>query len=90
VEINYRDFFQKPFNRAEIENLLQGIPAAEAFAFRSPSFKALRIERGKLTDPDLLDLMLEEPRLIRRPVARIGKKVYFGATSDLLADVLKP
>ena len=88
-EITERDFFKKPFSRDEIENLLQGRPPSEMFSFRSPSFKSLGVDRERLTDKNMLDLMLKEPRLIRRPVVRIGKNIYFGADSRLLADVLK-
>lgn len=83
-----RDFFKNPFNRTEIENLLQGKPASEMFNFRSPSFKKLNMDREKLSGDDLLDLMLKEPRLISRPVVKIGKKVYFGASSGVLAELL--
>jgi arsenate reductase-like glutaredoxin family protein len=72
----------------EIEALLQGRPASEAFSFRSPSFKKLGAERETLTDGDLMALMVKEPRLIRRPVVRIGKDVHFGADSRLLAELL--
>ena len=89
VEINYRDFFKTPFTRAEIEALLQGQPASVMFSFRSPAFKALGLDQEKLTDDDLINLMLQEPRLIRRPVAKIGEKVYFGADSKMLADILQ-
>ena len=58
------------------------------FNFRSPSFKALGVERDSLTDDDLIDHMLKEPRLIRRPVVRIGKDVYFGADSKFLATII--
>jgi arsenate reductase-like glutaredoxin family protein len=33
--------------------------------------------------------MLKEPRLIRRPVVKIGGKVYFGASAEKLADIIK-
>lgn len=89
MEINYRDFFKEPFTRAEIETLLHGKSASEMFSFRSPSFKGLGLNREKLSDDDLIRLMLEEPRLIRRPVVKIGKKVYFGADTKMLADILK-
>ena len=58
------------------------------FNFRSPSFKKLGLDRDKLAHKDLIDLMQKEPRLIRRPVVQIGKKVYFGATETVLADLL--
>jgi arsenate reductase-like glutaredoxin family protein len=59
------------------------------FNYHSPSFKKIGVDRDKLTDNNLVELMLKDPSLIHRPVVRIGKKVYFGATSRVLADVLK-
>ena len=89
VEINDRDFFKTPFTREEIKELLQRKPASDMFSFRSPSFKALGLDQNKLSDNDLINLMLKEPRLIRRPIARIGKKVYFGADGKMLAEIIK-
>ena len=65
-----------------------GRAASDMFNFRSPGFKKLNLERESLSDGDLIDLMLEEPRLVRRPVVKIGKKVYFGATAGVLAELL--
>ena len=89
AEINERDFFKTPFTSEEIKALLQKKPASEMFSFRSPSFKALALDQAKLSDNDLIHLMLKEPRLIRRPIVKIGKKVYFGADSKVLADIMK-
>jgi len=89
VDINERDFFREPFSREEIKTLLQGKSASEMFSFKSPSFRVLGLDRSKLKDSDLIDWMLKEPRLIRRPVVRIGKRVYFGADVKVLSDVIK-
>jgi arsenate reductase (glutaredoxin) len=89
VAIKDRDFFKTPFTRVEIEALLQGKSASDMFSFRSPSFKALGLDQSKLTGDDLIDLMLKEPRLIRRPVVKVGRKVYFGADSKMLAEIIK-
>jgi arsenate reductase-like glutaredoxin family protein len=59
------------------------------FNFRSPSFKKVGVDRNKLGNSDLIKLMLQEPRLIRRPLVRIGEDVYFGADSRVLAELLK-
>jgi len=88
VQVNERDFFKNPFTRSEIDSLLQGKSAADMFNFRSPTFKKLNLARKTLSENELIELMLKEPRLIRRPVVKIGKKVYFGATSSILADLL--
>ncbi|HEY95140.1 MAG TPA: hypothetical protein G4O15_09420 [Dehalococcoidia bacterium] len=68
--------------------LLQDKPATEMFNFRSPSFKKLGLDREKLSDNELIDLMLKEPRLVRRPVVRIGNDVYFSADKSVLEDLV--
>ena len=89
MEINERDFFKNPFSRSEIDELLQGKSASDMFNFRSPSFKQLGMERDKLSDKELIDLMLKEPRLVRRPVVRIDGKVYFSADKSVLENLIK-
>ena len=59
------------------------------FNVRSPSTKALGLQPDKLNDDELIDQMLKEPRLIRRPIVRIEQEVYFGADSKMLGTVLK-
>ena len=88
MEINDRDFFKNPFSKAEIMELLQGKPAAEMFNFKSPSFKQMGLEQDKLKDAELIDLMLKEPRLVRRPVVRVGGKVYFSADTSVLEKLI--
>jgi arsenate reductase-like glutaredoxin family protein len=88
VEINERDFFENPFNQSEIDELLQGKHASEMFNYRSPSFKQLGQDRDKLSDNELIDLMLKEPRLVRRPVVRINGKVYFSADKSFLEGLI--
>lgn len=86
-EFTDRDFFKEPFSREEIEGLLQGKAASEMFNFKSPSFKKLGLDRDGLTDNELIDLMLKEPRLVRRPVVRTGNDVYFGASRAVLENI---
>jgi arsenate reductase-like glutaredoxin family protein len=83
-----RDFFKNPFTRAEIDGLRKGRKAEEMFSLRSPAFKALGMARESLSEDQLIDLMLKEPRLIRRPIVKVGKTAYFGADSKMLEDVL--
>jgi arsenate reductase-like glutaredoxin family protein len=68
--------------------LLKGNPASEMFNPRSASVKSMELEPAKLDNDQLIDLMLQEPRLIRRPVVRIDDKVYFGADSKVLEKLL--
>jgi len=83
-----RDFFKEPFTRAEIKNILGDTPASQMFNFNSPSFKKMALSPETLSQDDLIDLMLQEPRMIHRPVITIKGNTYFGATQKVLESVL--
>lgn len=89
AELTERDFFKNPFTAGEIKALLRGRQPSEMFNFRSPSFKKLSLDPESLQDRDLIEKMLKEPRLIRRPIVKIGRKVYFGASAEKLGDIVK-
>ena len=89
VVINERDFFKDTFKKEEIEALLQGKSASDMVNFRSPSFKKMGLDRDILSNDELINLMVKEPRLVRRPVVRIGDEVYFGADKAKLESILK-
>jgi arsenate reductase-like glutaredoxin family protein len=56
--------------------------------FRSPSFKKLGLQPESLGNDELIDLMVGEPRLVRRPVVKFREKVYFGADKSVLEKLL--
>ena len=78
ARLNERDFFKDPLTREEIMRIALLTSLDEMFSWRSPSAEPYRERRGKLSDEELIALMLEEPRLVRRPVMIVGDKVLFG------------
>ena len=46
------------------------------------------LDPAKLDNDQLIELMLQEPRLIRRPAVRVDNKVYFGADIKVLEKLL--
>jgi arsenate reductase-like glutaredoxin family protein len=77
VKAQERDFFQRRFTREELDNLL-GDRVAEAFSLKSPSVKALGLEGKQLSRDAMLDWMVREPRLIRRPILIVDGRMLFG------------
>ena len=78
VELDERDFFEDRFSEVELRQLIGNRPAVEVFSWNSPSFKKLGLNREDLEENQLIRLMLEEPRLIRRPLVQAGDKVIVG------------
>ena len=78
VELEERDFFQDGLSERELRGLLGDRPAADFFSWNSPSFRRLGLDRDDLDDDRLIGLMLEEPRLIRRPLIAAGGELVVG------------
>ena len=78
IDFVERDFFKNPFSEAELRQTIGTYPVAEIFSSRSPSFKKLNLELDSLTDDDMVKMMLQEPRLIKRPLIRYGAKLIIG------------
>lgn len=68
VELDERDFFADPFTADELRQLIGDAPVADYFSWRSPSFRKLGLKRDEMSDDQMLELMAEEPRLVRRPL----------------------
>jgi arsenate reductase-like glutaredoxin family protein len=87
VELKERDFFKEAFTEAELRGLLGDTPASEIFSWRSPSVKKMGLDKNSLVEDDLIRLMLEEPRLVRRPLIRVGGKLVVGTDKRAMAEV---
>ena len=80
LTLEERDFFKEPFTEAEIRELAAaGGGLSELFARRSPSLKEMGLAGKELPEQQMLQLMLQEPRLIRRPLVHLGDRLIVGA-----------
>ena len=87
-ELVERDFFKDTFSRDELIEIIGSRNPEEFFSFRSPSFKKLGVEREDLKDDELIDLMLQEPRLIRRPLISGRGMLFVGTDKKTLREFL--
>ena len=79
LELEERDYFKEPLSESELSELASLASLSDLFAWRSPSFKKLELAGRDLSEAEMMKLMLEEPRLIRRPVTRVGNKLIIGS-----------
>ena len=64
-----RDYFADRMTRAEIDDLARRAGGIRnVFAFGSPSFRKLGRDPDAFADADLVELVLGEPRFLRRPL----------------------
>ena len=78
LEVTDRDFFKETFSESEIRELAAMAGTENIFARRSPSLKKLSLADKALSDDEMVNLMLQEPKLIRRPLIKVGGKLMVG------------
>ena len=81
LEVTERDFFKETFSETEIRDLVAMVGAENIFARRSPSLKKLGLADKELSDDEMVKLMLQEPKLVRRPLIKVGGKLMVGGGS---------
>lgn len=65
-----------------LERLIPEDDAASFLNRRSPAYKDRNLAARALTKRQVIDLMLEEPNLIRRPLVVRGATAVFGYSED--------
>ena len=78
-----RDFFRDRLTEAELKELCRHVSADSLFSWNSPSARPYKARRSAMTDKELIDLMLGEPRLIRRPLLVRGEETVVGFKRDV-------
>ena len=78
VDLQERDFFQDRFSEVELRRLIGDRPPSDYFSWNSPSFKKLGLSRDELDEGRLIQMMAEEPRLVRRPLIQVGNDLVVG------------
>jgi arsenate reductase-like glutaredoxin family protein len=85
IAIEARDIFKQPLTEAEITGLLASIAWEDLFSWRSPTARARGIAPGSINAAEAVRMMAAEPRLIRRPVIRVGERIIVGTDMSAIA-----
>jgi arsenate reductase-like glutaredoxin family protein len=79
VDVEEYDINKEPPTRAFLEKHVDATRFLEFVSTRSPVFKQRALPRSK---KEAINLMMEQPNLIRRPILIRGSKVVFGFNKD--------
>lgn len=85
-----REFFKERFSKEELRSLLESVHLApsEVLSTRSRVYKERGLAEADLTDDQILDLMVEEPTLLRRPIVTNGDRAVVGHNEKQLRDLI--
>jgi arsenate reductase-like glutaredoxin family protein len=75
VDVAERDINRNPPDRAFLERHIEADRFLDFVSTRSPVFKTRPLPKSK---KEAIDLMMEQPNLIKRPILIRGSEVVFG------------
>ena len=85
-----REFFKVPLTVDELRSLLAGVGLTPrgVLSRRSRVYRERAAEIDQLDDEALLDLMVREPTLLRRPLVTDGTTIIVGHNPAALRDMI--
>ena len=89
MEVIERDYFKETFSEVEIREMAALAGIDQIFARRSPSLKQMGLAGQELAENEMVRLMLQEPKLVRRPMMRVGDQLFVGGGAAVLDSVLQ-
>jgi arsenate reductase-like glutaredoxin family protein len=88
MTVKERDYFSDTLSENEILDLAGKAGMTNIFAWRSPSLKQKGVAGTDLSDNEMLKLIMEEPKLLKRPIVRIGDKLLIGGSLKAIEESL--
>lgn len=88
IEPKIVEYLKTPPSRSELDRILKllGREPRELMRRQEPEYRALKLDDPKLSRARLIEAMVENPRLIERPIVLANGKAALGRPpSDVLA-----
>ena len=90
VDFDTVDYYGDPIPKAKLLDLLRkmGIPPRALLRTTEPIYKSLRLGDRDLSDEALVDLMVEHPDLMQRPIVEKGDRAVLARPPERLGEIL--
>ena len=90
VDFDAINYYIEPIPKAKLKDLLRkmGMKPRELLRSKEPIYKQLRLAERKLSDDQLIDLMVKHPDLIQRPIIEKGERAILARPPERLKEIL--
>ncbi len=90
VDFEAVDYYVEAISKNKLKELIKkmGITASELIRTKEPIYQELNLRQKKLTDDQILDLMVKHPDLIQRPIVEKGSKAILARPAERLKEIL--
>ena len=84
------NYYLDPIPKTKLRELLRkmGIPARQLLRTKEEIYTTLRLGERELTDDQIVDLMVEHPDLIQRPIVEKGARAILARPAERVKEIL--
>ena len=84
------NYYEQPFTKTQLKGLLKkaGLKAADILRTKEEIYKKLKLGERTLSDDELIDLMLQHPDLIQRPIVEKDDRAILARPADTIKKFL--
>ncbi|MGC5704221.1 arsenate reductase (glutaredoxin) [Pseudomonas sp. NFXW11] len=83
-------YLETPLNAAQLRSLLAklGLGARQLLRTGEDEYKALNLADSSLSEEQLIDAMVQHPKLMERPILEAGNKAIIGRPPEKVLEIL--
>ncbi|HZM92542.1 MAG TPA: ArsC/Spx/MgsR family protein [Vicinamibacterales bacterium] len=90
VDFESVNYYLDPISQRKLTELLRKMRMTPRQLLRAkePIYKALKLAERDLTDEEIIDLMIEHPDLIQRPIVEKGARAILARPAERVKEIL--
>ena len=90
VDFDAINYYLDPIPKSKLNELIKkmGISAAELLRKNEPIYAELKLSEKKLSDEQVVDLMVKHPDLIQRPIVEKDARAILARPAERLKEIL--
>src|SRR4051812_31486157 len=90
VDFDAVNYFVEPIPKPRLLDLLRkmGMKPRDLLRTREPLYRELNLASGEQSDDALVDLMVQHPDLIQRPIVERGDRAILARPAERLKDIV--
>ncbi len=90
VDFEAVDYYTDPIPKTKLKELLKkmGLEARALLRTKEEIYRKLKLADRDLTENEIVDLMVEHPDLIQRPIVEKGSRAILARPAERLKDIL--
>ncbi len=90
IDFEKVDYYIEPFTKIKLKNLLNkmNMKPSELLRKNDKAYKELKLNEKNFSEDEILNLMVENPDLVQRPIVEKGEKAILARPVERVFDIL--